>query len=176
MVIFLLAISNRQWIRYSGRNWAGISAWWSTIPLLILLGDELLRANYEGITAICRQREEAQAEAKTLRKKLHDLGQGKLFEDELGRLLASGQLLLENASTREDEQFAERLQVWLNEVRPHLSHAEWTVVMGNSGLIERTADTRPVPDCPVDDRVRNLLNFRIERVRDYLQRLETLVE
>jgi hypothetical protein len=67
IISFLIILVNRKFGEYLVTAWNGISPWWSTIPVALLVLYRLLRANYEQFAKMKKERDDtvAKLEAKT---------------------------------------------------------------------------------------------------------------
>ncbi len=95
---------------------------------------------------------------------------GKQTRDELGDLLASGQELLRTAPLVDNADFERRVKALVESVKPHLSGADFAMFLDNSGMMTRMFSERDGYS-PADDRVKNYLSFRLQRLREHLERI-----
>jgi hypothetical protein len=101
IVLSLLGLFNQRLARHVA-SWDGFSPWWSVVPVVLLVGYEMLKANYKHIEGL-----EEQATRRQIRQTLSQLGQ-RLVE-------MKSNLLLGSITEPEIDRQQELLIAWLTE-------------------------------------------------------------
>ncbi|HEV8131275.1 MAG TPA: hypothetical protein VGQ81_08475 [Acidobacteriota bacterium] len=70
ILFFIILLLNRKLGEHVMTAWNGISAWWSAIPIALIVLYRLLRANYEQFAAMKQERDDARADLATSTKGL----------------------------------------------------------------------------------------------------------
>ncbi len=145
--------------------------WWVwIIGTLILLLLTVLEGAYRVVEKKGGIIESLLAELATFKNRLDERQERRRTKNELGEFLASGQALLQSAPQKDDADFEGRVIAWVESVRSRLSGANLAMFLDDSGMVFITFSFKD-GYAFADDRMKNYLSHRLQRLREYLERL-----
>ena len=122
-----------------------------------------------------KQMEVITQEKAKLEQQLDDKTRRKQVKDALGIFLSEGKQLLETAPLRDDEEFEQKATAWANRVAnyilEHFDEGEKANLLNDSGMESVMFNLGRNNYEFSDDRVKNYLNFRSQRLGELISRI-----